>query len=226
MKVDDIRQVFSKASIVLRPEGISALYTYKDGWVTQSVCTDGMGILYNLVKSSDRLGISYKAGNFVRFSFRGSIGGKDIVFYQPLSPEVSVRGLLDTIKTEESYEDSEFLDFFMGVDLESDDEIIQRFNEWVDLHTPKVFTLKTRKWQEYKQKIFDFAANNACECKVLEPDYESSGSVEVQFPEGMQKTIWLFGKSLHEFLEIIEESQEICIECNVVEGFLNITFFA
>ena len=229
MILDNIRRVFSKGNIVLSPEGISVIYTHKDGWVTQSLSVtpeeyDWKQTILGLLEKSERFGISYRAGKFVKFLFENHGVCEEYVLYPPLDHEVSLEEFLASIEDEPMNE--EFFDFFLGVDLSDDDEVIQKFLEYCDsFKYDGLFIGNTRRWLDYRKAVVEFAMALGAEVEVFEPDAEFSGAVEIRFPEEIRKTIWFSEKSTGELQKIITDSSEMCIECNVSDGFLNITFY-
>ena len=133
--INEIRNAFSKGSIVVSQRGIEVFYTYKGQWFSQSI--DNPRIFGNLLDSSDGFVIDYRAGRFIRFVFENVDDSRQVVFYSPLVSEVSVEELQEILEREGNVSD-EFIEFFMGTDLDDEESIAERFLDWIKRYDEEI----------------------------------------------------------------------------------------
>lgn len=230
MEIEDIRKCFSKGSVSVTENGIYVFYTYKDRWVTQSIYEEHMQVFENLLKTSEKFGISISKGKYIRFSFLKPMKNQETIFYNPLEDEVSLEeldGIISSLTESGSKRSEEFFDFFMGTDLDDESEVLEKLNEWItkingspgkiiDMSIP----IRFNQAYQYAMKL---AGILRCDIDIQKPGNDNYGYVQFQFPEDFKKA-WLSGKSLGEMANLVELSTAATVECQVIEGFLDLTF--
>lgn len=229
MDVNDIRNCFSKGSVTISPRGISVFYTFKERWVSQSIFDDSIDVFRGLLKSCDVFGIDRSVGKFVKFLFYSeSLGECETVFYNPTENEVSLEELQEiAIDSERGKEHAEF---FIGVDLDNDDEVLARISEWVSLVNARNKSnieafMPKNKWRKMKSDAEEVARILGCAVECNEPSGDYGGDFTMCFAEESPSSIRIQGEEKKKLEEFIEDYDGISIELYVNEGFLNISFF-
>ena len=231
MDIQGIRNVFSKASIIV-DDKISAMYTFKDGWITQSIDNGHKRVLAELIDESEYVIISYKAGKNVKLAFQYphlTTGANSV--YPPIVRELSTAEKEEMLKESQESVNEEFVDFFVDADLSDDNAILERLGEWIELKNKSekgnsVFLANTRGWQEFLDLCLLFANMFACETEVTEPSHDFAGCVEVRFPEGITKPFRIIGERKRVLSGLMERISEMDIECSVNDGYFTMAFYA
>ena len=218
MEIGGIRETFSKGTVLLSSDGVTVFYTFTERWVSQSVSGKSLGVFQNLIDSCDKFGIEYRTDKFIKFVFSRENDGQSVVFFQPLSEEVSIEELQAIAQETEPSED--FIEFFDGVDLDDEDEVFQKLLEWMRLNEPEKDETKRFGWQGFCDRAMKLARFCSCTCEVSEPE-----SIELQFPEGRQRAFGIEGEEKENLGELVQACSNIGIEGYVPDGFLNITFY-
>lgn len=234
MDIAGVRRVFSKGSIVVNDGGIVVIYTHKGGddWFSQQI-EEHKRVFEDLIACSDRIGVLYRGGKFIKMYFYMNIPGQSEVFYTPMERQISLEEFRE-IHGDNSTGSEEFWDFMSGVDLKDDDAVFDRFLEWVDarnkyyedIEKNRVFNLSdVGRWKELSRLAHKIGRHFMCNLRISELDDEGDGVVELQFPEGKEGVMWIDGDLIQDFLDLTRVSSVVAIDGNVTEGFLNIGFY-
>lgn len=132
ISIDKIRKAFSKASIVFSNSGMSAVYTYKDRWFTQTL--EIKSVFEELLAVCDGLSIVIAPEQYIRFSFLMPLQFDTMVFYPPLETEValSLEDLLNMDGFSESSMEHAF-EFFCGTDLTDQSAVFEKISEFMEM---------------------------------------------------------------------------------------------
>lgn len=232
MDIEGIRNAFSKGGIAVTHNGIIVTYTYKERWVDQSFYDNNREVFLELLEASDRISIECVLGRVIKFVFHNDFTGQEMVFYPPLDEEISLKELEDILMSSRNEEkEAEFCEFFYGTDLENDDEVLSKLREFFNREREKrktnIVNLPAMiRWKTVSRLATGLANALGFRCEVLEPEPEFDGSVTVFFPEKFDKKIVITGKLKEWLEEIVRTGSSVDIECNINDGFLNLTFYA
>lgn len=219
--IEEIRESFSKGTVVVSSDGVSVFYTYAERWFSQSVSGKSKRVFLDLLEACDSFGIECKAERFIKLIFTRKTDGKTVVFYQPLTEEVSIEEMQAIMASTEPCED--FLEYMDGADLQDDEELYERLLGWIEKvsSTRENDVPDSEKWEliyEFANKLARFCV---CTCEVFENE-----SIELQFPEGKIRRFLIKDDDKENLRNLIDLCSSIGIEGYVPDGFLNITFYA
>jgi len=232
LNIEEIREVFSKGGIAITQSGFYVTYTFKERWVDQSIFDDKRRVFLELLEASDRVSIECVLGRVIKFVFHNDFAGQEMIFYPPLTEEISLKELeviLQSSRNEEA--ETEFCEFFYGTDLDNDDEVLEKlrefFNREREKHKTNIVSLPAvNRWKTVHRLSLGFANSLGFRSEVLDPDYGFDGAVTVFFPEKLEKKVVISGKLKEWLEELVRTGSGVDIECNVNDGFLNLTFYA
>lgn len=234
--IEKIRSTFSKGNIVISDKGVTVLYTYKDRWITQEITSEFRAVFADLLRNSDELLITHKTGKFAKLHFHAVFDSKTPVIFQPIEEEMSIeeiREIIDSSREDPEVQEAEnqFFEFFMGVDLEDDDAVFEKLREWVNKvdeeRKTNVRNLSAAmRWKTILNKATLLAGILDCGCEVFENSNDYDGSVTLFIPQDDSKITRVFGKSKDLFAGLLESSIVTSIEISVMDGYINITFYA
>lgn len=230
-----IRKAFSKASIVLGNTGISAIYTDRDNWVTQSGYPDFeefLRVFGNIIGESEEFYVSLKPGRSISLVFKINGVVDEIVFYPPTEHEISIEELREITGEfqNNSDESREFVEFLSGVDFTDDDDVGFKFKEWFDAHPLEeemVFSLPSS--VRYK-KMSEIAGNLISAGFLIDnwfpPSGGNNGSFDLQFDFEEKSSRRFSGKSKDDLLKLISLATGVSFELNVECGVFTISFYS
>lgn len=219
--IEEIRESFSKGTVVVSSDGVAVFYTYAERWFSQSISGKAKQVFLDLLEASDSFGIECKAERFIKLIFTRKTDGKMVVFYQPLTEEVSIEEMQAIMAATEPSED--FLEYMDGSDLRDDEELYDRLLGWIE----KVNSVREKdipdagKWELMHEFAARLARFCVCTCEVFENE-----SIELQFPEGKRHRFLIKDDEKENLRKLIDICSSIGIEGYVPDGFLNITFYA
>lgn len=230
MNVDGIRNAFSKGSVAITHDGILVFYTHKDSWVSQSIFNDNMRVFQDLVSHCDGLIIKVIKGEMVKLGFGYILDNQDTVFYSPVEREVSIDELRNVANDINNGDNAGFFDFFMGVDLDDNDAILEKLRDFFvqresERKTNMVDIPRLIRWRKVHRLAVGFANLAGFSCETSEPGDGFDGSVTIQFPEEFDKPITISGNLKKSLEELLDASSGVGIECNIPDGFLDMTFY-
>ena len=225
--IEEIRNTFSKGNIVLSDGNISVIYSDQD-WITQSMDGEHKSVFSGLLESSEKFSIRIKKGNSIRFGFISGENGQVAMYYSPLEKEMAKEEIDELLRNMNPSE--EFMEFFNGVDLQDGDEVLEKIGEWTekvsDRFKRKVRSVdKLRSWPEIKSKALRFANSNGCQTEIIEPDDISDGSIDIQVPEDLTRPLVFTDKNKLDLIELVDMCEEVALEMNSQEGYLNLLLF-
>ena len=217
MNLDCIRNLFSKAAILVTNAGIVARYMYKGRWFTQDI-EDKSGFL-DLLNESESFGINISEKTidlvFQNHSLRNGV-------YYPIKPEISKEELDGLLKSSyiECINNDGFFEFMNGVNISDRKGLAKAVREWSDIEDSKFINMNLySKWQTVIGLSRDFQKWFPAEVETYKPD-DGIGIVEIQIPERFIGILRDDASVI--FRQIVNISSEISLEGNVDDGFLNI----
>lgn len=233
MNVEEIRNAFSKGGVIITHEGIVVTYTFKERWLDQSFFDDSRRVLLELLESSDKLIIECAIGKIMKFVFHNDLSGQEMVFYPPVSEELSLKDLKDILQnSRDDAAETEFYEFFYGVDLDDKDEVLDKLRELFERKQEStktnIVSLPARvRWKTMSKLAVGFANSLGFRYEILEPDFNDfDGAVTVYFPDNMDGKIVIEKEPKLSLEKIIDTGSVTEIECNINNGFLNLVFYA
>lgn len=229
MDIEAIRNAFCKGGIAISQNGVTAFYNYKERWLAQSFFDKSYDIFKKLLKSCEEFRISYVKGRVFKLEFINNINGQAIILFPPISPEISIEELEEILNDIPDRLNEDLIEFFIGVDLDDDDEVLDAFREFLryeENNKDKVIFLPLiLRWKSIVDKGVEFADMCGFSLDIDNSDgVDCFGSITLILPEETHSTI-LVGKSKKLFEEIIDLSSGIDLELNIAEGFLYLTFY-
>lgn len=225
--INSIRNTFSKGSIVIGDKSVSVIYADQD-WVTQSIDGKHKTVLSGLLESSERFTIRIKKGNSIKLGFISGMDSQKVIYYSPLEKEISKEKIEELIKSMEP--SKEFIEFFDGVNMQDEDVVLDKMSEWVNKVSEKwkrkVRNIdKLRGWPIIKEKALKFANANGCQTEILDPNDIFDGSINIQIPEVFTRSLVFVDKNKNDLIELVDLCEEVGMEMNPKEGYLNIILF-
>lgn len=238
MDIREIRNTFDKGGIAVTQAGVMVFYTFKEGCISQGIFDrDEKCVFLELLKGSDKFSIEYIYGKVFKLNFYKTINGQVSFFYPPISKEISTQEfskILDEI-SEKCEVDKEFIDAFSEIDLSDEDAVWDKLREIAERDEEKHKTNISRlpvvaRWNCINKSVTNLANFLDCDCEVFEPhfrlDYEFEGSITIDLTGKMEKPLVILGNLKKQLVEIIECSSGVEIECDVSDGWFNLTFYA
>ena len=233
-RTEQIRQCFSKASIVINRRGISAIYANKS-CVTQTFadeCNDARKVFRCLAEISDGIQISMP-GNFVSLTFLMSgICDEDIV-YPPLDNSDKpfdvhdpdhIKGLVEEYA---DYLNEDAMNFFLDIYYSDEDDARQKISDFLEEKSRHSVTNMSdiRKYREMEKRIRELHDSGFTVAKVYEPKWDYPGSVGIIFDAKGKSKSSFSGRSLVVLREIIGIAGSFDFDVSASKGFLNLSFY-
>lgn len=217
MKLDDFRNLFSKAAIIITDKLIVVRYLYKERWFNQEL---NKSEFLELLNNSDRFGIN--CNEAIELIFQGVNHENQNGVYYPVELEITKEEIDNLLKESfnECIYNSDFFEHMMNVNLSNDEELIEAVKEWSDTQIPKVVDIKKYyAWKDMLGHALSFRKYFYAEIESYKPD-DGTGIVEIQIPENFSG--WFSSEAKLEFEKLITSSSKIFLEGSVDEGVLNI----
>lgn len=232
MSVDDIRKAFSKAGIVIENGDVIIVYANNDGWINQSIFEEAKDTFLKLLEESKKLVIKYVKDRFFKLIFIGASCKREIIFYAPLTRELSRAELQELLERSREREPcNEFLDAFAEVDVSDFDSAKEALTTFVEKKNEEMFGNITgldaiARWKIVRESATKLSDYLGFEHETIEIDGNYSGSVTIYLPELIREPIIISGEIKSLLCTAIKSSTGLDIECNIKEGFLNLTIYA
>lgn len=224
MTIEEIRNSFSKAHMLITKTGISFSFPAgKDGWFLQSIPAKALTMLVGNCSSV----VIECAGNLcTNVSFAMSLNVGIPRCYISTWREPSLEQIREfCIGREIEPKIDEFL-----VDLSEDssmDDIMNAFSEFMtaraEFEPPAEHSAGN--WEWLFDCVTSFANMIDAEFEIMQPDDHCDGSVTVYLMERNPGKLIIEGKELRAFLNVVEGSSTIDFEGNPDENIFNATFY-
>lgn len=228
MDLNDIRQAFSKANIIVNKHGLCVCYTYNDGWFDQTF-NDGNKnqFFYNLIKYCEDFNVNISKNHFIKleFVFHGIFD--NLCIFPAIEKEMSLSELEEIMKSNETPETienrKECEEFFIenGVSTETIDDFISQKLEIDDSIDIEERTLECEELYNY----YTYLTNMGFQCEYSDPGIMTSyGFLTICLDD--KTTTYDLNQELRKVLpSLMEYSVDpIYIEGSVEEGILNMIF--
>lgn len=231
MNIDGIREAFSKAMVAFTENGIVVSYTFKDDWLEESFFDEKREVFLSLLEQSDVLVVEYVHDKAIRLVFRNNLNGQEIIIYPPISKEVTFAELEELFSSEECVRrEIELCDLFRDVDLTNKSDVVGKMKEIADSFESKDASVISMpaisRWKRIRSLAIEFANSLHMDYDVFAPgDDDFDGSITIFFPMNVRNKVVIEGKVKSCVEDTVRHSSGIDIECNIVEGFFNITFY-
>lgn len=228
MRIEDIRNTFSKGSIVLQSENCSVIY-YDKGWVTQSIEGSGIEVFTKLISNCKKVSLLIKKGNSIRLSFiNNNTNDEKVNFYSPIEREYSELTIEDLIKIINP--SKRFIEFMDGTNMNNEDAIFNKMIEWTETKTEEMksnvrYFDSQKKWPVFKQKALQLSNKYACQTEVIEADGITEGYINIEFPEVFTRPLIFSNENKKLLRDVIDLSTAIDFEMNPVEGYINLVLY-
>ena len=232
--ISEIREAFSKASIVIDNAGISAIYTDIENFITQPGKNNAdsfFRVFRNLIGSSKEFDVSIVAGKSIKLKFKSKDLTSDTVFYPPMEHQISIEELREVFDEDSGGKKSrEFVEFLSGIDFSDDDDRSRKFNEWFDRlarENPEPISLPARiRFNKMLTVLHKLNSVGFLSHDIMEPEIGFHGCMSIDFEDNPRNNKRFFGKSKSDLLKLIDLSTGISFELNVDSGIFGITFYA
>lgn len=235
MKISDVRNLFSKGTIAVGENGVSVIYTHRNGngWGAVIQDTgDSNKRFQELILWCDRFIISYERARFVKIEFKHKFCGIIPSLFPPVKIPMS-KEEFDELRNSLQMPASDrkvFDGIFEGVDQKDEDDMLERLGKWVDYvdrnEAPKEYELSDiKRWREMKSIASSLSKEFMCEEVLIEePDDEYEGSIEFRIVSSKKLSVALDGEKKRAFANLAGYSNCVSFEIDVDNAFVNIIF--
>ena len=226
MRIEDIRNGFSKASVVIS-NGVRVVYTITDRWVTQGF--EEPQKMLELFSLSDAVSVKFRQQS-IAIQFDGvGIDTEETVFYPPIKEEISLSALKEVLQDGEPC-NNDFVSFVSGIDFSAPDEEIHRnFAEYFAAEKAKVRTVvslgREKRFAEMVDVLNSIMKYGFLECEVTQPEGNNAGFIEINIDRDSDFPQKITGELKQQFERLFGLSAEVDLEISVTNGIISITVF-
>lgn len=238
--IEEIRNTFSKCSIVLNNEGVCAIFMNKTGWIGQSIYTEpNMKTFKSLLNGCDRLVFDFTPSGVFRLVFNFKSDGKVFAIYPPLEHEMTKEEYEALRKKwhEEAVakrggqeESDEFYEAFAGVDTKDEVAVIEGFKKLIKIQEEQkldgyVFDLDTkRQWEEMKKLVPRLAKFQNYFDIEFEDFVPEGGFIELRYKNFKTRNFVISTELKQIFCDLMELTESVDLEVSCENEVCNITF--
>ena len=229
-KIESLRGVFSKASIVVSNSWVSAMYTTKPGLIIQELTGDKLDFFRAFLISCDAMRMKSIAGKSFSIRFDAKIQSDAMTFFQPIDENITIDGLIASLVDDDITPSEDFIEFAFRSKLQWQDGV----EDFIDSVMKK--TSETRSQQQIDsaigkwEKLSD-AVNGLLELVPLseldfsEPDAYSDGFIEFVITGKMKNGILFDKDAIRALYDALGFSSNLSFEISVDDGETEVTLF-
>lgn len=226
MRIEDIRNGFSKASVVIA-NGVRVVYTVTDSWVTQGFKNPKE--MLELLGLSESVSIDFKPKSVsVRFDGVG-LDTEETVFYPPVEEEISLSALKEALADNEPHE-NDFVTFVSGIDFSApNDEIRKKFSDYFANEKARSHVVvslgRDKRFNEMVSALGSIMKYGFLESEISYPDGDDAGSIVLNIERDSPFPKTITGELKQQFERLFGLSAEVDLEISVTNGIISITVF-
>lgn len=217
MNIDEVRRNFSKASIVVSPTRVSALYSNSELSYSESINSE---FLADLFEESQRVIIEGKSNSFVKISFDIPTGESGTVIYPISKDQMTLEELRESCAELEPAGpglEAYLPDNFVELDFSELIPYMQEYTRELEKAEPDVYT-DEQQWHRLLDAALKFASYVGAESEILEPNQKRQGIVTVFALEEPREKLTISGNTKSIARAVFLESDEVALEINVEIG--------
>lgn len=233
MKVQDIREIFSKGAVSVSDTEILVSYVFKDRVFTQSIGDGGKECLLELLQSSDSVGVRIIRGACIQILFRGSFGIGRSMAFMPVKPELTKAELDELLKNLEPVKGDPYgiAEKYKNADLNNESVVREVaediFDTIKETSKPPAVSISTpKRWKNLVAAVYNISGSAFYSAIIEAEDNRKGGYVEYEFSDALLvKPLIINQDGIKKINNLIIPSECMDIEGSVTEGWLNMTFY-
>lgn len=230
-KIESLRAVFSKASVIISDRMVSAVYTTKPGFIVQEIYGENLGFFIGFLSSCNAMRMRSSIGKGFSISFDSMISPDVTTFYPPLDGNITMEGIINSLaKGDDAELSGDFIEFAFKSKMKWDVGV----EEFIDSVMQKTAKKKTESQQKTSVEKWDGLSNiinrltkiiPLNELDFSEPDQYSDGFIEFTINGKMKNGILFNKESIDILCCALEASSVFSFEISVEFGEASVTFF-
>lgn len=224
LKVSDVREMFSKGSVVIGNDTICAMYNFKDRWFAQSISNKYKQKFYELLNLTDGIEIDIFPKKYIQFIFKGDFGIKGRAFFLPVDSEITKDELEKILNEKEITDPHGILESYKKADL-TDQEVLREiankiFDKAIECDQRSTSLNSMKRWSELEAVARGMA--NSSYIVTIDSDMRY---VEIEFESSLRNRLIIEHINVDKISRLVYCSDDIGIEGNVMEGIVDIDFY-
>lgn len=228
--IEGVRQVFSKASVVVSDNGVSAIYTAKPELIVQEISDDDLVFLRSFMLSCDKVRFKAVRGKSFSVWFNTKTSADTTTFLQPLDGNITLDGLLSSLEGSEAEVSGDFIEFAFKSKMRWDAGVEEFINAVMEktseIRSESQMESDILRWGFLQSAVNDLSGIvKLNELDFAEPNKYRSGYVSFVIT-AESGGILMKGDGLKGFSDALERSSEFSLEIDIDSGETEVTFFA
>ncbi len=225
MTIEEIRNCFDKAHILISGNGILLLYLCRNGEISQ--CVDH-SLLYELIHNSESVRVECDGNSSIKITFAMKTNTTDDIIFISTKQEPTLEEIKNMCFQRDGY-GAEFKEYLLDLSQDSSEkQLFDKFAEFLNdkrEFEPDVDS-SSNDWEWLLDCVMRLVNETDVEFEILYPEEKYAGSITIYAMKPAKGNFIISGNLKTIVEEIVRSSSFVDFEGNSEEKAFDVTFYA